>query len=182
MGLFGSNVSNLHNAGIHGSKLSASICPEFVLCLAFLACSVSPTKTTAIICNHSLISRPERKTRWKKESMMAVSVDELSLCTDTGLAVGRLNQTSPLQNSKQNNSVCVFAFVNAEMHAVMVKCNSQTAVVHSLAERKPLSAVMFSCCSPSSYSTVVCSVILSCLVHTDCLAPSTPHPALGHCK
>lgn len=88
MGLFGPNVSNLHNAGIDGSKLSASIRPEFVLCLAFLACSVSPTKTTAIICNRSLISRTERKARWgKKKSIMAVSVDELSLCTDTGLAV-----------------------------------------------------------------------------------------------
>jgi len=87
VGLFGPNVSDLHNAGIHGSKLSASICPEFVLCLAILACSVSPTKTTAIICNHTLISRPERKARWKKESIMAVSVDELSLCTGTGLAV-----------------------------------------------------------------------------------------------
>lgn len=68
MGLFGPNVSNLHNAGIDGSKLSASIRPEFVLCLAFLACSVSPTKTTAIICNRSLISRTERKARWEKKS------------------------------------------------------------------------------------------------------------------
>lgn len=66
MGQSGPNVSNLHSAGIDSSNLSVSICPEFVLCLAFLACSVSLTSTTTIICNHSLISRKEKK-GWKRK-------------------------------------------------------------------------------------------------------------------
>lgn len=66
MGQSGPNVSNLHSAGIDSSKLSVSICPEFVLCLAFLASSVSLTSTTIIICNHSLISRKEKK-GWKRK-------------------------------------------------------------------------------------------------------------------
>lgn len=98
-----------------------------------------------------------------------------------GLVLGRLSQTSSFQTNNEDSSVYAFTFASWETPAVLEKMTKLTGC-HTPAGWKEviMTTVIFSLCSPSSYSRVVCCVSAHrCwyLVHAANVPPTHPQRA-----